>query len=89
MLALVLRKREELLGPVMLQGSPGCGEHEMVELEMVRAVRRMPENVSALELTGVDLSVFKDLVGRMPWDRAVESRVGQDLWLNLRREVSR
>ncbi|KAJ7411586.1 parathyroid hormone [Pitangus sulphuratus] len=36
MLDLVLTKREELVGNVILQGSLGCSDHEMVEFEILR-----------------------------------------------------
>lgn len=40
MLDPVLTSREEPIGDAVLQGSLGCSDHEMVELKILRAVRR-------------------------------------------------
>ena len=39
-LGLVLTNREGLVGNVTLQGSLGCSDHEVVEFEIIRTVRK-------------------------------------------------
>ncbi|GAB0203516.1 hypothetical protein GRJ2_002817200 [Grus japonensis] len=81
MLDLVLTNKERLVGNVKLKGSLGCSDHEMVEFKILRAVRRTHGKLTTLDFRRADFGLFRDLLGRMPWDKALEGRVAQDSWL--------
>ncbi|GAB0204964.1 hypothetical protein GRJ2_002962000 [Grus japonensis] len=78
MLDLVLTNKEGLVGDVKLKGSLGCSDHEMVEFKILRAARRVR---SKLDFRTADFGLFRDLLGRIPWDKALEGRRAQDSWL--------
>lgn len=61
MLSLVLTSRVELVGNVMVQGSPGCRDHDMVKLEFLRAARRAHSKLIALDFR-TDFGLSKDLL---------------------------
>lgn len=48
MLDLVLTNRKNLVENVMFQGSCGCSDHEMVEFEILSAVRKAFSKLTAL-----------------------------------------
>lgn len=48
-LVLVLANREGLVGNMKLKGSLGCSNHEIVELKILRAVRRVHNNLFNLD----------------------------------------
>ncbi|GAB0206162.1 hypothetical protein GRJ2_003081800 [Grus japonensis] len=81
MLDLVLTSKEGLVGDVKLKGSLGCRDHEMVEFKILRAVRRAHSKLTALAFRRADLGLFRGLLGRVPWDKALEGRGAQDSWL--------
>ena len=81
MLDLVLTNKEGLVGNVKLKGSLGCSDHEMVEFKILRAVRRAQSKLTTLDFRRADFGLFRDLLGRIPWDKAVEGRVAQESWL--------
>lgn len=59
------------MGNVVLQGSLGCSDHEIVELEMLRAVRRAQSKLRALDFRIADSGLFRNLLveshGIEPW----------------------
>ncbi|GAB0187092.1 hypothetical protein GRJ2_001174500 [Grus japonensis] len=81
MLDLVLTNKEGLVGNVKLKGSLGCSDHETVEFRILRAARRAHSKLTALDFRRADLGLFRDLLGRIPWDKALEGRGAQDSWL--------
>ncbi|GAB0202575.1 mitochondrial enolase superfamily member 1 [Grus japonensis] len=81
MLDLVLTNKEGLVGDVKLKGSLGCSDHEMVEFRILRAARRVCSKLTTLDLRRADFGLFRDLLGRIPWDKALEGRGAQDSWL--------
>ncbi|GAB0207656.1 mitochondrial enolase superfamily member 1 [Grus japonensis] len=81
MLDLVLTNKEGLVGDVKLKGSLGCSDHEMVEFRILRAARRVCSKLTTLEFRRADFGLFRDLLGRIPWDKALEGRGAQDSWL--------
>lgn len=89
MLDPVLANREELVGNAMLQDSLGCSDHEMVELEILRAVNRAHGKLTALDFWKADFGLFKDLLCRVPQDRALEGREAQECLLNLKNHPSK
>ncbi|GAB0206600.1 mitochondrial enolase superfamily member 1 [Grus japonensis] len=81
MLDLVLTNKEELVGNVKLKGSLSCSDHEMVEFRILRAARRARSKLTTLDFRRADFGLFRDLLGRIPWDKALEGRGAQDSWL--------
>ncbi|GAB0208014.1 hypothetical protein GRJ2_003267100 [Grus japonensis] len=81
MLDLVLTNKEGLVGDVKLKGSLGCSDHEMVEFRILRAARRALSKLPTLDFRRADFGLFRDLLGRVPWDKAPEGRGAQDSWL--------
>ncbi|GAB0190056.1 hypothetical protein GRJ2_001470900 [Grus japonensis] len=80
MLDLVLTNREGLVGNVKLKSSLGCSDHDMVEFKILRAVRRAHSKLTTLDFRRADFGLFRDLLGRLPWDKALEERVAQETW---------
>ncbi|MCQ4078456.1 hypothetical protein FK519_27115 [Klebsiella pneumoniae] len=74
MLDLVLTNKEGLVGNVELKGSLGCSDHEMVEFKILRAARRVHSKLTTLDFRRADFGLFRDLLGRVPWDKALEGR---------------
>ncbi|GAB0208502.1 hypothetical protein GRJ2_003315900 [Grus japonensis] len=81
MLDLVLTNKDGLVGDVKLKGSLGCSDHEMVELKILRAARRVHSKLPTLDFRRADFGPFRDLLGRLPRDKALEGRGAQDSWL--------
>ncbi|GAB0181465.1 triadin [Grus japonensis] len=74
MLDLVLTSKEGLVGNVKLKGSLGCSDHETVEFKILRAARRVHSKLTTLDFRRADFGLFRDLLGRVPWDKALEGR---------------
>ncbi|GAB0176939.1 mitochondrial enolase superfamily member 1 [Grus japonensis] len=81
MLDLILTNKEGLVGDVKLKGSLGCSDHEMVEFKILRAVRRAHSKLTTLAFRRADFGLFRDLLGSIPWVKALEGRGAQDSWL--------
>ncbi|GAB0183953.1 mitochondrial enolase superfamily member 1 [Grus japonensis] len=81
MLDLILTNKEGLVGDVKLKGSLGCSDHKMVEFRILRAARRAHSKLTILDFRRADFGLFRDLLGRIPWDKALEGRGAQDSWL--------
>ncbi|GAB0193305.1 hypothetical protein GRJ2_001795800 [Grus japonensis] len=71
--------KEVLVGNVKLKGSLGCSDHEMVEFKVLRAVRRVHSKLTALDFRRADFGLSRDLLGRMPWDKALEGIGAQEI----------
>ncbi|GAB0185820.1 hypothetical protein GRJ2_001047300 [Grus japonensis] len=78
MLDLILTNKEGLVGDVKLKGSLGCSDHEIVEFRILRAARRARSKLTTLDFSRADFGLFRDLLGRIPWDKALEGRGAQD-----------
>ena len=74
MLDLLLTNKEGLVGDVKLKGSLGCSDHEMVEFKILRAARRTHSKLTTLDFRRADFGLFRDLLGRVPWDKALKGR---------------
>ena len=49
----------------------------MVEFKILRAVRRAHSRLATLDFRRTDFGLFRDLLGRVPWDEALEGRGAQ------------
>ncbi|PKU33078.1 glycerol kinase [Limosa lapponica baueri] len=81
MLDLVLSNKEGLVGNVKIRGSLGCSDHEMMEFKTLKAARRAHSKLTTLNFRRADFGLFRDLLGRVPWDKALEGRGAQESWL--------
>ncbi|GAB0187153.1 hypothetical protein GRJ2_001180600 [Grus japonensis] len=81
---LVLTNKKGLVGNVKLKGSLGCSDHEMMEFKILRAVRRAHSKLTTLDFRRTDFGLFRDLLGRVPWDKALDGRGAQDSWFVFR-----
>ncbi|TRZ06600.1 hypothetical protein HGM15179_020506 [Zosterops borbonicus] len=81
MLDLVVTNKEGLVKYVKLKGSLGYSDHEMVEFKKLMAARRAHSKLTALDFRRADFGLFMDLLGRVPWDKALEGRRAQESWL--------
>ncbi|GAB0175819.1 hypothetical protein GRJ2_000047100 [Grus japonensis] len=78
---IVLTNKEGLVGNVKFKGSLGCSDYEMVDFKIFRAARRAHSKLTTLDFRRADFGLFRDLLGRVPWDKALEGRGAQDSWL--------
>ncbi|GAB0188342.1 hypothetical protein GRJ2_001299500 [Grus japonensis] len=53
----------------------------MVEFRILRAARRVHNKLTTLVFRRADFGLFRDLFGRVPWDKALEERGAQKGWL--------
>ena len=86
-LDLVLPNKQGLVGSVKLKGSLGCSDHEMVEFKIVRAARRAHSKLTTLGFRRADFGLFGDLLGRVPWDKALERRGAQEILLMFKDDL--
>ena len=75
-LDLLFTNREGLLGDVEVGSCLGQSDHEMVEFSILGGVRN--SKTATLDFWGVDIELFRRLVGGVPWDSAFESKGVQD-----------
>ena len=80
-MGLVLLNEEGLVGNVKLKGSLGCSDHEVVEFKILRGARRGHSKLTTLDFRRADFGLFRDPLGRAPWDKALEGRGAQESWL--------
>jgi len=80
-LDLALTNRGGLVGNVKLKGSLGGSDHEMVEFIILRVVRRAHSKLTTPDFRRAHFGLFRDLLGRIPWDKALEGIGTQESWL--------
>ena len=81
MLDLVLTDEEGLVGNVKLKSSLGCSDHEIVEFKILRAARRVHSKLAAVNFRRADFGLSMEVLGRAPWDKALERRRAQESYL--------
>ncbi|KAK4826285.1 hypothetical protein QYF61_007132 [Mycteria americana] len=81
LLDLILTKNEGLIENVKVKGSLGCSDHEMVEFRILMGGRRLKSKLTTLDFRRADFGLFKDLLGRVPWDKALEGKEAHKSWL--------
>lgn len=57
-----------------LRDSLGCSDHGMVEFENLSAARRVQSKLPALDSRRTDFGLFRDLLGKVSWDKVLEGR---------------
>ena len=64
-------------------GSLSCSDHEMVVFRILRGGSRAVSRTKTLDLRRANFGLFKDLLGGIPWVRALEGRGVQERCLNI------
>jgi len=80
LLNLMLTNKEELVEDVKVGGRLGCSDHEMVEFRILRARSRAITRIKTLDFRTANFGLFKDLLGEIPWARALKGRGVQECW---------
>ncbi|GAB0208404.1 hypothetical protein GRJ2_003306100 [Grus japonensis] len=80
LLDLVLTNKEGLVGDVKVGGSLGCSDHEMVEFRILHGRSRAVSRITTLDFRRANFGLLKDLLGRIPWVRALEGKGAQESW---------
>jgi len=81
LLDLVLTHKEGLVESVQVGGSLGCSDHEMVNFRILRGGSRAISRIKTLDFRRANFGLFKELLGGIPWVRALEGRGVQESWL--------
>jgi len=81
LLDLVLTNKEGLVEDVKFGGSLGCNDYEKVEFRFLHGGSRVISRIKVLDFRIANFDVFKDLLGGIPWFRALEGRGVQESWL--------
>lgn len=71
-------QRKKLAENVMLQGIWGCSYHEMLEFEILCAVRKTFSKLAGLTFRRAYFGLLRGLLGGVLWDGALESRGAQE-----------
>jgi len=80
LLDLVLTNKEGPVEDAKVGGSLGCSDHEMVEFRNPRGGSRAISRIKALDFRRANFGLFKELLGGIPWIRALEGRGLQESW---------
>jgi len=65
---------------VKVGGRLGCSDHEMVEFRILRGGSRAISRIKILDFRRANFGLFKELLGGIPWVRALEGRGVQECW---------
>jgi len=80
LLDLVLMHKEGLVESVQVGGSLGCSDHEMVNFRILRGGSRAISRIKTLDFRRANFVLFKELLGGIPWVRALEGRGVHESW---------
>ena len=80
LLDLVLTNKEGLMEDVKVGGRLGCSDHEMVKFRVLHGGSRAINRIKTLDLRRFNFSLFKELLGGIPWARALQGRAVQECW---------
>lgn len=77
-LDLTLPNKEELVRDPKFGRTLGCRDHEMVLLRILRGGNKARSQITILEFRRADFGLFRNLLGRIPWDTVLVQRGVQD-----------
>lgn len=69
-----------LINKVRSLCSPGCSDHEMVELKILRAVRKAHSKLTALHFRRAGFCLFRELLIGVQGDKVLQEEDFQDRW---------
>ncbi|XP_028940161.1 F-BAR domain only protein 2-like, partial [Antrostomus carolinensis] len=81
LLDLVLINKERLVEEVKVGGRLGCSDYEIVEFRITCSGHRATSRTAALDFKRANFGLFMELLGEIPWDRALDGRGAQESWL--------
>lgn len=87
LLDIVLTKKEMLVKKVKLKSSLCCSVHETSEFKILRAARRTLSKLTMLDFKRADFGLFRNVLGRAPWDEAMEEKVAQEIKLTFKNHL--
>lgn len=76
LLNLILTTKAGPVGDVKVKGSHGCSDHEMVDFRIPRAGKRVKSKHTTLHFSRANFGLFKEQLGKVPWDKVLEGRKG-------------
>jgi len=85
LLDLKLTNKEGLVEDVKVGDSLSCSDHEMVEFRILCGGSRSISRIKTLDFRRANFGLFKDLLGGIPWVRALEGRGVQESWSLFKR----
>jgi len=74
LLDLVLTNKEGLVEDVKVGGTLSSIDHEMVEFRILHGGSRAISRIKTLDLRRANFGLFRELLGGIPWARALERR---------------
>ena len=74
LLDLVLTNKEGLVEDVKVGGRLGCSDHQIVEFRILCGGSRAVSRIKTLDLRRATFGLFRELLGGIPWAKALESR---------------
>ncbi|GAB0182218.1 hypothetical protein GRJ2_000687100 [Grus japonensis] len=77
---LVLTNKEGLTEDMKVGGSLVCSDCEMVKFRILCGRSRAISRITTLDFRRANFGLFKDLLGRIPWVRALEGKGAQESW---------
>jgi len=80
LLDLVLTNKEGQVEAVKVGGRLGCSDHEMVEFRILCGGSWAISRLKTLDLRRAKFGLLKELLGGIPWARAIEGRGVQECW---------
>jgi len=80
LLHFVLTNKEGLVEDVKVGGSLSCSDHEMGEFRIPLGGSRAISRTKTLDFRRAKFNLFKELLGGIKWDRALEGRGVQECW---------
>lgn len=81
LLDLILMNWEGLFGDTKIGSSLGCSDHEIVNFSIGCEGSRAGSKFIAIDFRRGGLSVFGDVLGRIPWKKAPQENGVQESWL--------
>lgn len=85
----VLTNKERLVGDVKVEDSLGYHDHEIMELSIMLGRSRAIRSITTLDFRRANFSLFREFLGRILWEQAVEGRGVQESWLIFKAHLSR
>ncbi|PKU46871.1 rna-directed dna polymerase from mobile element jockey-like [Limosa lapponica baueri] len=87
LLDLLFTNKEGLVADVEVRGHLGLSDHEMVKFSILSEVRKGVSKTSTLDFRRADFSLFRTLVGRVPWEIILWGKGVQEDWTLFKKEI--
>lgn len=74
LLDLLLMNKKVLAEDMKVKGSLGCSDYEIMDFEILRELSKTKSWIMSLDFCKADFGLFKDVLGRIPWETALEDK---------------